>query len=101
MLNSVFLTTIKPPCKRNWDALNQETQTKNLKFKENYNEMFQKNTVNDNNPSNNLQAKYNAFVNSLSKTGQETLPTKPRLQTTNPAPPQSEIVKDTRKTKLK
>jgi len=50
----------------------------NAKFNENYDKMVKESTTNDNTPIN-LQAKYNAFVNSLSKTGQETLPKKPHI----------------------
>jgi len=67
----------------------------NAKFNENYDKMVKESTTNDNTPIN-LQAKYNAFVNSLSKTGQETLPKMPRIQTTSIVSPQSEIIRHQR-----
>ena len=88
-------TKKKLPCKRNWNALqngniSQEFKTK---FKDNHNDALHIHNVNENSTPENLQCKYNAFIEAISKTGQETLPKIPRKQNVNPVTPESETIR--------
>ena len=86
----------QPTNKKCWEQLRDINKSRefNNKFKTNYQELLQSHDVNNMDTPQNLQNKYDAFVQAITTTAKETIPKKQRTKKHNPV---SQLTECTRK----